>query len=60
MIFVSKNRMLPLVALLTLGTQKVLAALEYIGVEKRAAAINANLGRTYQTIDRFGFSEAFG
>jgi hypothetical protein len=60
MIFVSKNRMLSLVALLTLGAQMVLAAPEYIGAEKRAATINVNLGQTYQTMDGFGFSEAFG
>jgi hypothetical protein len=44
MIFVSRNRILSLVALLTLGTQMVLAASEYIGVEKRTATININFG----------------
>ncbi|KAM3086793.1 hypothetical protein ACMFMG_000915 [Clarireedia jacksonii] len=54
--------MLPLVTFLALATQAALSAPapEPNGLAARATTITVNLGETHQTMDGFGFSEAFG
>ncbi|PQE09284.1 glycoside hydrolase family 30 protein [Rutstroemia sp. NJR-2017a BVV2] len=62
MTFSNKITMLSLVAFLTLGAQVALSAPApgSNGLAARATTVTVNLGETHQTMDGFGFSEAFG